>query len=123
MSSPSLYCVTMVTMYVCTEELGDVKSQLKLLEEKNTTYMQTNMELEEVRLPVATYGVCSAHMYSTAHVAVTWSHTTCKVHRPVRRALVNSYDIRIHRNAILNLILYVYQYIHVYSPECTVSQA
>lgn len=34
-------------MYVA-EELSDMKAQLKMLEEKNTSYMQANMELEEV---------------------------------------------------------------------------
>ena len=29
------------------EDVGDVKRQLKLLEEKNTTLVQTNMDLEE----------------------------------------------------------------------------
>ena len=29
------------------EEVGDVKRQLKLLEDKNTTLVQTNMDLEE----------------------------------------------------------------------------
>lgn len=29
------------------EELGDLKRQVKILEEKNTDYMQKNMELEE----------------------------------------------------------------------------
>ena len=30
------------------EELSDVKGQVKMVEDKNTSYMQTNMELEEV---------------------------------------------------------------------------
>lgn len=29
------------------EDLGDLKRQVKILEEKNTDYMQKNMELEE----------------------------------------------------------------------------
>lgn len=32
-----------------SEELSDLKGQIKILEEKNTNYMQTNIELEEVR--------------------------------------------------------------------------
>ena len=28
--------------------MSDLKGQIRLLEEKNTSYMQTNMELEEV---------------------------------------------------------------------------
>ena len=30
------------------DEMSDLKGQIRLLEEKNTSYMQTNMELEEV---------------------------------------------------------------------------
>jgi hypothetical protein len=33
---------------VVSEELSDLKGQIKILEEKNTSYMQTNMDLEEV---------------------------------------------------------------------------
>ena len=32
------------------DEMSDLKGQIRLLEEKNTSYMQTNMELEEVSL-------------------------------------------------------------------------
>ena len=31
------------------QEMGDLRRQIKLLEDKNTDYMQQNMELEEVR--------------------------------------------------------------------------
>jgi hypothetical protein len=31
------------------EELGDLRVQLKMLEEKNTQYMQQQIEMEEVR--------------------------------------------------------------------------
>lgn len=34
--------------FFLAEDLSDLKRQVKLLEEKNTSYMQTNIELEEV---------------------------------------------------------------------------
>lgn len=37
-------------LFIITEELSDLKGQIKILEEKNTTYLQTNMELEEVSM-------------------------------------------------------------------------
>ena len=33
---------------LCTESKSDLDGQLKILEEKNTTLIQTNLELEEV---------------------------------------------------------------------------
>lgn len=39
----------LVTLHcVITEEMNDVKMKLKMVEEYNTSYMQQNMELEEV---------------------------------------------------------------------------
>ena len=35
-------------LYFFVDEMSDLKGQIRLLEEKNTSYMQTNMELEEV---------------------------------------------------------------------------
>ena len=41
------------TLILCvlsfSEELSDLKGQIKILDEKNTFYMEKNMELEEVR--------------------------------------------------------------------------
>ena len=33
-----------------TDELSDLRGQVKLLEDKNTKYMQENIEIQEVRL-------------------------------------------------------------------------
>ncbi|XP_074642700.1 protein Hook homolog 3-like isoform X2 [Tubulanus polymorphus] len=41
------YELTIETYKKKMEEMGDLKRQLKILEEKNTSYMQQNMELEE----------------------------------------------------------------------------
>ncbi len=41
--------------------MSDLKGQMRILEEKNTSYMQTNMELEEVIQPA---------IYMTSHVYI-----------------------------------------------------
>ena len=45
-----MHCVSTCTKTVAflTESKSDLDGQLKILEEKNTTLIQTNMELEEV---------------------------------------------------------------------------
>ncbi len=35
-------------MPLLLDDMSDLKGQMRILEEKNTSYMQTNMELEEV---------------------------------------------------------------------------
>ena len=35
---------------ITTDELSDLRGQVKLLEDKNTKYMQENIEIQEVRL-------------------------------------------------------------------------
>lgn len=42
------YEATIVSYKKKLEEYGDLKRQMKILEDKNTDYMQQNMELEEV---------------------------------------------------------------------------
>ena len=39
-----------ICVFFILDEMSDLKGQIRLLEEKNTSYMQTNMELEEVSL-------------------------------------------------------------------------
>lgn len=45
-----VYEGTMETYKKKLEELSDLKRQVRILEEKNSDYMQHNMELEEVQL-------------------------------------------------------------------------
>ncbi len=44
------YEATIETYKKKLEDLGDLKRQVKILEDKNTMYMQNTMELEEVRV-------------------------------------------------------------------------
>lgn len=44
--SPHLFKMKIDLLW--TEEMSDLRGQLKMLEEKNTSYMQKNMDLEEV---------------------------------------------------------------------------
>lgn len=44
-----VYEGTMETYKKKLEELSDLRRQVRILEEKNSDYMQHNMELEEVR--------------------------------------------------------------------------
>ena len=39
-----------INVFSNLDELSDLRGQVKLLEEKNTKYMQENLELQEVRL-------------------------------------------------------------------------
>ena len=49
MSEEMQYLYTWTICYFSiVDEMSDLKGQIRLLEEKNTSYMQTNMELEEV---------------------------------------------------------------------------
>ena len=44
-----MYCVTDVLIILCIlDELSDLRGQVKLLEDKNTKYMQENLEIQEV---------------------------------------------------------------------------
>jgi hypothetical protein len=46
---PVLYILpSVMSMFDFSEEMGDLRRQLKILEDKNTSYMQQTMELEEV---------------------------------------------------------------------------
>ena len=42
--------INVCSYFIFSEELSDLKGQIKLMEEKNTSYMETNMELDEVLL-------------------------------------------------------------------------
>ena len=51
--------------YIITDELSDLRGQVKLLEDKNTKYMQENIEIQEVRFIKGFYEVYSHKTGST----------------------------------------------------------
>ena len=48
-------CIKLCWLLVISDELSDLRGQVKLLEDKNTKYMQENLELQEVRFLIDHY--------------------------------------------------------------------
>ena len=62
----SISCIT-------TDELSDLRGQVKLLEDKNTKYMQENIEIQEVRF----IGFYEVYSHKTGSTLLFITNLTC----------------------------------------------
>ena len=53
-----MYTIYHVYNSILTDEMGDLRVQVQLLEEKNTKYMQEQLEMEEVCIGTSIIGNC-----------------------------------------------------------------
>ena len=89
--SRAAYCDNLCICCV-SEELSDLKGQVKMLEDKNTTYMQKNLDLEEVSWGQSVQKVIEFCKFfsSIAYKAYNWLIMKCTVKSHISRTLVGN---------------------------------